>query len=266
MRLYGISTTARGCSPRTRTRRSGTPSGRGSGRSAGTAGSVNGATSPIPRRCSRTGCASATTRTSPRTPHVTGELTTGADCTLNPFTTVRGTVVLGDGVRIGAHTSLLGFNHSTKPACNVLDVAHPLWLCGRQLGAGSGGDGYRTAEIRAWAERQLAAACPAGTTAGGSASDPRAPAPSRAFKAPRCGSPSSGISPTCWAAPTTSATGHAASTARAGTHRPRPARLAPPTACSRRPVACYLLPVATGAAMAAPPRRSRRSRRGAGRR
>ncbi|WP_327667701.1 acyltransferase [Streptomyces sp. NBC_00485] len=47
--------------------------------------------------------------------YVTGELTTGADCTLNPFTTVRGTVVLGDGVRIGAHTSLLGFNHSMAP-------------------------------------------------------------------------------------------------------------------------------------------------------
>ncbi|WP_078948024.1 acyltransferase [Streptomyces griseus] len=47
--------------------------------------------------------------------YVTGELTTGSDCTLNPFTTVRGTVVLGDGVRIGAHTSLLGFNHSMSP-------------------------------------------------------------------------------------------------------------------------------------------------------
>lgn len=47
--------------------------------------------------------------------YVTGELTTGTDCTLNPFTTVRGTVVLGDGVRIGAHTSLLGFNHSMDP-------------------------------------------------------------------------------------------------------------------------------------------------------
>lgn len=47
--------------------------------------------------------------------YVTGDLTTGTDCTLNPFTVVRGTVVLGDGVRIGAHTSLLGFNHSTAP-------------------------------------------------------------------------------------------------------------------------------------------------------
>ncbi|MFE6619082.1 acyltransferase [Streptomyces sp. NPDC057740] len=47
--------------------------------------------------------------------YVTGELTTGTDCTLNPFTTVRGTVTLGDGVRIGAHTSILGFNHTMAP-------------------------------------------------------------------------------------------------------------------------------------------------------
>ncbi|WP_128376472.1 acyltransferase [Streptomyces cavernae] len=47
--------------------------------------------------------------------YVTGELTTGADCTLNPYATVRGTVNLGNGVRIGAHTSLLGFNHSMAP-------------------------------------------------------------------------------------------------------------------------------------------------------
>ncbi|WP_406222475.1 DapH/DapD/GlmU-related protein [Streptomyces canus] len=47
--------------------------------------------------------------------YVTGELDTGSHCTLNPFTTVRGNVVLGQGVRIGAHTSLLGFNHSMTP-------------------------------------------------------------------------------------------------------------------------------------------------------
>ena len=47
--------------------------------------------------------------------YVTGELTTGADCTVNPFGVVRGTVTLGNGVRIGAHTSLLGFNHSMAP-------------------------------------------------------------------------------------------------------------------------------------------------------
>jgi acetyltransferase-like isoleucine patch superfamily enzyme len=47
--------------------------------------------------------------------YVTGVLDTGSHCTLNPFTTVRGNVVLGHGVRIGAHTSLLGFNHSMAP-------------------------------------------------------------------------------------------------------------------------------------------------------
>ncbi|MDX3541801.1 acyltransferase [Streptomyces europaeiscabiei] len=47
--------------------------------------------------------------------YVTGTLTTGTDCTLNPFTVARGTVFLGSGVRIGAHTSLLGFNHSMAP-------------------------------------------------------------------------------------------------------------------------------------------------------
>ncbi|MGW2384940.1 acyltransferase [Streptomyces sp. NPDC001658] len=52
------------------------------------------------------------------------------------------------------------FGAGRENACNVLDVAHPLWLCTRQLGAGAGGEGYRTAEIRAWAERQLASALP----------------------------------------------------------------------------------------------------------
>ncbi|CAM5715018.1 hypothetical protein SPURM210S_07712 [Streptomyces purpurascens] len=47
--------------------------------------------------------------------YVTGDIRTGADCTINPFTVVRGTVALGDGVRVGAHSSLLGFNHGTDP-------------------------------------------------------------------------------------------------------------------------------------------------------
>ncbi|PIM69422.1 acetyltransferase [Streptomyces sp. JV178] len=47
--------------------------------------------------------------------YVTGDITTGTDCTLNPFTVVRGTVTLGNAVRVGAHTSLLGFNHSMAP-------------------------------------------------------------------------------------------------------------------------------------------------------
>ncbi|MFI6807247.1 DapH/DapD/GlmU-related protein [Streptomyces luteogriseus] len=47
--------------------------------------------------------------------YVTDAIRTGADCTVNPFTVVRGTVTLGDGVRIGAHSSLLGFNHGSAP-------------------------------------------------------------------------------------------------------------------------------------------------------
>ncbi|MFF9810846.1 acyltransferase [Streptomyces coeruleorubidus] len=51
--------------------------------------------------------------------YVTGDVRTGADCTVNPFTVVRGTVTLGDGVRIGAHSSLLAFNHGTSPELPV---------------------------------------------------------------------------------------------------------------------------------------------------
>ncbi|MYW70403.1 acyltransferase [Streptomyces sp. SID8379] len=43
--------------------------------------------------------------------YLTGTLNTGRDCTINPYTTVRGAIELGDAVRIGAHTSLLAFNH-----------------------------------------------------------------------------------------------------------------------------------------------------------
>jgi acetyltransferase-like isoleucine patch superfamily enzyme len=44
--------------------------------------------------------------------YVTGAVRTGRDCTMNPYTVIRGTIDLGDAVRIGAHTSLLGFNHT----------------------------------------------------------------------------------------------------------------------------------------------------------
>ncbi|MHA5047660.1 acyltransferase [Streptomyces sp. SD15] len=47
--------------------------------------------------------------------YVTGEVTAGSDCTINPYATVRGRIALGDGVRIGAHSSLLGFNHGFAP-------------------------------------------------------------------------------------------------------------------------------------------------------
>lgn len=49
-----------------------------------------------------------------------GTVRMGRDCTINAFAVVRGTVTLGDAVRIGAHTSILGFNHSmTDPDVEV---------------------------------------------------------------------------------------------------------------------------------------------------
>lgn len=44
--------------------------------------------------------------------YLSGTLRAGRDCSINPYTVVRGEVTLGDAVRIGAHTSLLGFNHT----------------------------------------------------------------------------------------------------------------------------------------------------------
>jgi acetyltransferase-like isoleucine patch superfamily enzyme len=44
-----------------------------------------------------------------------GEHEIGENCTLNPFSELRGRVRMGDGVRVGAHTSILGFNHLTSP-------------------------------------------------------------------------------------------------------------------------------------------------------
>lgn len=44
--------------------------------------------------------------------YVTGSLIAGRDCSMNPYAVIRGNVRLGDGVRIGAHTSILGFNHT----------------------------------------------------------------------------------------------------------------------------------------------------------
>ncbi|TPX05539.1 acyltransferase, partial [Schumannella luteola] len=44
--------------------------------------------------------------------YLTGELRLGRDCSVNPYAVVRGDVTIGDAVRIGAHTSILGFNHT----------------------------------------------------------------------------------------------------------------------------------------------------------
>lgn len=56
----------------------------------------------------------------------------GADCTLNPFTEVRGLVRVGDGVRIGAHTSVLGFNHGMSTDRPVFE--QPLTMQGISIG------------------------------------------------------------------------------------------------------------------------------------
>jgi len=44
--------------------------------------------------------------------YVTGTLVTGEHCTINTASVVRGQITLGHSVRIGAHTSLLAFNHT----------------------------------------------------------------------------------------------------------------------------------------------------------
>ncbi|WP_194765026.1 acyltransferase [Microbacterium sp. UFMG61] len=51
--------------------------------------------------------------------YLTGELVAGVDCSINPYAVIRGRVTLGDAVRIGAHTSILGFNHSMEPGTPV---------------------------------------------------------------------------------------------------------------------------------------------------
>lgn len=44
--------------------------------------------------------------------YVTGRVRIGRDVSVNPYTAVRGDVEIGDATRIGAHSSILGFNHS----------------------------------------------------------------------------------------------------------------------------------------------------------
>lgn len=84
------------------------------------------------------------------------------------------------------------FAPGRENACDVLDVAHPLWLAGRQ-------SGHRAAEARAWAEERLTRALdrrrdgagfgPAGEGSGGPGREP-------GLQGAGCGSPSSG----CWPA------------------------------------------------------------------
>ncbi|MCT9821313.1 acyltransferase [Microbacterium sp. W1N] len=44
--------------------------------------------------------------------YLTGTVALGRDVSVNAYTVVRGDVTIGDAVRIGAHTSILGFNHT----------------------------------------------------------------------------------------------------------------------------------------------------------
>ncbi|QIG38691.1 acyltransferase [Microbacterium sp. 4R-513] len=65
--------------------------------------------------------------------YLTGALRAGSDCSINPYAVVRGDVQLGDGVRIGAHTSILGFNHTmTDPDLPVF--RQPLTAEGIRVG------------------------------------------------------------------------------------------------------------------------------------
>ena len=48
--------------------------------------------------------------------YLTGSLQTGRDCSINPYVVVRGDVQIGDAVRIGAHTPIIGFNHTMTDA------------------------------------------------------------------------------------------------------------------------------------------------------
>ncbi|MEV0094524.1 acyltransferase [Streptomyces sp. NPDC050738] len=65
--------------------------------------------------------------------YLTGSLSTGRDCTINPYSVVRGRIDLGDAVRIGAHTSLLAFNHTmSDPDTEVF--RQPISTRGIQVG------------------------------------------------------------------------------------------------------------------------------------
>jgi len=64
--------------------------------------------------------------------YITGTISAGDNCTFNVLSVVRGTVSMGDGVRIGAHTSILGFNHSIAPDLPVFQ--QPLSATGITIG------------------------------------------------------------------------------------------------------------------------------------
>lgn len=65
--------------------------------------------------------------------YLTDTVVAGRDCSINPYTVIRGDVVLGDAVRIGAHTSILGFNH-TMDDPNLEVFRQPLTSKGIRIG------------------------------------------------------------------------------------------------------------------------------------
>ncbi|WP_034622998.1 DapH/DapD/GlmU-related protein [Cellulomonas sp. URHE0023] len=65
--------------------------------------------------------------------HVTGDVVLGADCSVNVGAAVRGRVRTGDGVRIGASSSLLGFNHGFDDP-DVPVFRQPLTSAGIEVG------------------------------------------------------------------------------------------------------------------------------------
>lgn len=70
--------------------------------------------------------------------YVTDTVTIGSHSTVNPYTVVRGRVRIGDGVRIGAHASVLGFNHNhedpTRPiyqqgvSAKGIEIGDDVWI------------------------------------------------------------------------------------------------------------------------------------------
>lgn len=65
--------------------------------------------------------------------YLTGSLRTGRDCSMNAYTVVRGDVQIGNAVRIGAHTSIIGFNH-TMTTMDVEFFRQPLESRGIRIG------------------------------------------------------------------------------------------------------------------------------------
>lgn len=65
--------------------------------------------------------------------YLTGSFRTGRDCSVNAYTVIRGDVRIGDAVRIGAHTSIIGFNH-TMTTTDIEFFRQPLESRGIRIG------------------------------------------------------------------------------------------------------------------------------------